>query len=334
MGAQRIIGGIMKKRLIACMIAAAICTSLTACGSQKEQTTPPEDTTITQDAPTGADNTPAGDDSAPTTDQQTPQTPATPLEGVGGDAAPETEAAGEELTDDSIGPVVFTPNERGYSLVYGSNVLHAYFKRLHVIPGDGKMTVRRMSDDTVVEEINLKDTEKCQIAEPDSTFSLVGWENGTHLTIRLSEVPASGESYYVNLEDGAFTSGDGAIRSKAIIDSTSWSFGVAPYGIIPALPDGSDVLVGDVLSADILVRQPAVLAKIENYDENRVRFNDKEFKQDAKLEIKIYQIGEDPFTVTFFDDDDNPLGSITLSYTASMPPQPEEEAPKKSITNL
>ena len=151
-----------------------------------------------------------------------------------------------------------------------------------------------------------------------STFNLLGWNGGTHLIIQLKETPASGEAYYVNLEEGAFTSQDGAILSKAIQDKTTWSYGVAPYGIIPARPSGSDVLVGDVLSADILIRQPAVLAKIENYDENRVRFNDKEFEQDAKLEIKIYQIGEDPFTVTFYDNDDNPLGSITLSYTASM----------------
>ena len=196
------------------------------------------------------------------------------------------------------------------------------------------MIIRKTSDDSVIEEINLKDTQKCSIGEADTTFNLLGWNGGTHLIIQLKETPASGEAYYVNLEEGAFTSQDGAILSKAIQDKTTWSYGVAPYGVIPARPSGSDVLVGDVLSADILIRQPAVLAKIENYDENRVRFNDKEFEQDAKLEIKIYQIGEDPFTVTFYDNDDNPLGSITLSYTASMPPEPEEEAPKKSITNL
>lgn len=328
----------MKKRFLTCMITAALLTSLTACGQQSPTQQAPEDTAVTQEQNTGADNVPAAGEGTSTPGQQTEgqpqQPPATPLEGVGGDVAAQTEAEGDALTDDSIGPVVFTPNERGYSMVYGSNILHAYFKRQNVIPGNGKMIIRRTADDTVVEEIDLKDTKKCQIAEPDSTFSLVGWNNGTHLTIRLADIPASGEAYYVNLEDGSFTSQDGTIRSKAVIDSTTWSYGVAPYGVIPALPDGSDVYVGDVLSADILVRQPAVLAKIENYDENRVRFNDKEFKQDAKLEIKIYQIGEDPFTVTFFDNDDNPLGSITLSYTASMPPQSEEEAPQKSITNL
>ena len=151
------------------------------------------------------------------------------------------------------------------------------------------MIIRKTSDDSVIEEINLKDTQKCSIGEADTTFNLLGWNGGTHLIIQLKETPASGEAYYVNLEEGAFTSQDGAILSKAIQDKTTWSYGVAPYGVIPARPSGSDVLVGDVLSADILIRQPAVLAKIENYDENRVRFNDKEFEQDAKLEIKIYQ---------------------------------------------
>ena len=109
---------------------------------------------------------------------------------------------------------------------------------------------------------------------------------------------------------------------------------MAAFGVIPSRPNGSDVFVGDTFSADILVRPPAAMARVENYDENRVRFNEKEFVQDGKLEIKIYQIGDDPFTVTFFDEEENPIGSITLTYTASMPPEPEEEAPRKSVTDL
>lgn len=249
-------------------------------------------------------------------------------------AAGTESAADAPLPVDSIGPVSFTPNENGYSMVYGSNTLHAYFKRDNVIPGSGKMTIRNSADDSVVEEIDLQDKTKCIAGEHDSTFSLLGWDGGTHLIIRLEKIPASGESYYVNLEEGAFTSQDASLRSKAVSDPSTWRYGVADYGVIPALPSGSAVYVGDVLSADVLVREPAVLAKVENYDENRVRFNDKEFEQDGKLDIKIYQIGDDPFTVTFYDDDDNPIGSITLSYTASMPPQPEEEAPKKSVTDL
>lgn len=323
----------MKKRLAVISITAALLASVTACGSQPAKTQPAAenaagDPASTEPAGILEQTSPAGTDSSGTPVPVSPQAGQTP------DAAETESAQDPELTADSIGPVSFTPNEKGYSMVYGSNTLHAYFKRLNVIPGNGKMTVKRTADDSVIEEIDLKDTSKCSIARPDTTFDLLGWSGGTHLTIRLQDTPASGEAYYITLEEGAFTSQDGTIRSKAITDPSVWSFGVAPYGVIPKLPNGSQVLVGDVLSADVLVRQPAVLARVENYDENRVRFNEKEFVQDAKLEIKIYQIGEDPFTVTFYDDDDNPIGSITLSYTASMPPQPEEEAPKKSITNL
>lgn len=325
----------MKKRISMLLLATVLCTSLTACGNQPGQTQQPTTENAPEaTAPETADNT-APDAASPGTDTtgEPVQTPENPLAGAATEA-PSGEANDTELTADSIGPVSFTPNEKGYSMVYGANTLHAYFKRQNVVPGNGKMMIRKTSDDSVIEEIDLKDTRKCSIGEADTTFDLLGWNGGTHLIIQLKDTPASGEAYYVNLEAGAFTSQDGAIQSKAIQDKTTWSYGVAAYGVLPALPSGSQVLVGDVLSADILIRQPAVLAKIENYDENRVRFNDKEFEQDAKLEIKIYQIGEDPFTVTFYDDDDNPLGSITLSYTASMPPEPEEEAPKKSITNL
>lgn len=320
----------IRKQLLSYMtaiIAAAVL--LTACGAEKEapQLTPTENGT----QETSADNT------------QHPETETAAQETGISDTNEETEtsqpsddasAADAELTSDSIGPVSFTPNENGYSMVYGSNTLHAYFKRQNVTAGSGKMTIKNTADDSVVEEIDLRDTQKCIVGEQDSTFSLLGWDGGTHLVIRLKHTPSSGESYYVNLEEGAFTSGDGTILSKAVTDSETWRYGVAPYGIVPAMPNGSAVYVGDVLSADILVRQPAAYAKIENYDENRVRFNEKEFEKDGKLEIKIYQLGDDPFTVTFYDDDDNPLGSITLSYTASMPPQSEEKPPKKSVTNL
>lgn len=322
----------IRKQLLSYMTAIITASVLlTACGAEKEspQLTPTE--TGTQEA--SSDNT------------QQPETETAAQEtGISDtDTDEETEtsqpsddasAADAELTNDSIGPVSFTPNENGYSMVYGSNTLHAYFKRQNVTAGSGKMTIKNTADDSVVEEIDLRDTQKCIVGEQDSTFSLLGWDGGTHLVIRLNHTPSSGESYYVNLEEGAFTSSDGTILSKAVTDSETWRYGVAPYGIVPAMPSGSAVYVGDVLSADILVRQPAAYAKIENYDENRVRFNEKEFEKDGKLEIKIYQLGDDPFTVTFYDGDDNPLGSITLSYTASMPPQPEEEPPKKSVTNL
>ncbi|WWR16868.1 hypothetical protein V1224_05395 [Lachnospiraceae bacterium JLR.KK008] len=316
-----------KTALLFIMTAAVAAALLTGCGSESAAVPSPE---TAQTAP-AADNDKA--DTAESDSQETDAKEET------AEDKPSAAPAGEDSEDaplpgDSIGPVSFMPNEKGYYMVYGSNTLHAYFKRQDVIPGTGKMTVHRLSDDSVVEEINLEDKEKCLVGEQDSTFSLLGWNSGTHLVIRLADTPESGETYYVNLEEGAFTSSDGTIRSKELTDASSWCYGVANYGVVPSLPSGSAVFVGDVLTADILVRKPAVLARVENYDENRVRFNEKEFQQDGKLDIKIYQLGEDPFTVTFYDEDDNPLGSITLSYTASMPPQPEEEIPQKTITDL
>ena len=320
----------MKKKIAAALLCTALILQTTACGSLTGQTQQePENTSQPETAQEATETDPAaaqnGADMQNTENGQ-PET---------GDSAQETQPADDtDLASDSIGPVSFTPNENGYYMVYGSNTLHAYFKRHNVIPGTGKLIVRKTADDSVVEEIDLNDTAKCVIGEQDSTFHLLGWDGGTHLIIRLQDVPAAGEAYYINLEEGAFTSQDGAIRSKPVTDKTTWRYGVAAFGVIPSRPDGSDVFVGDTFSADILVRPPAALARVENYDENRVRFNEKEFVQDGKLEIKIYQIGDDPFTVTFFDEEENPIGSITLTYTASMPPEPEEEAPRKSVTDL
>ena len=320
----------MKKKIAAALLCTALILQTTACGSQPGQTQPAPESTGQQETP--EENTET-ENAATQNDTDVPN--ADGAQAGAGDSAQNTPAADDTgLAADSIGPVSFTPNENGYYMVYGSNTLHAYFKRHNVIPGTGKLTVRKTADDSVVEEIDLNDTDKCTIGEQDSTFHLLGWDGGTHLIIRLQDVPAAGEAYYINLEEGAFTSQDGTIRSKPITDNTTWRYGVAAFGVIPSRPNGSDVFVGDTFSADILVRPPAAMARVENYDENRVRFNEKEFVQDGKLEIKIYQIGDDPFTVTFFDEEENPIGSITLTYTASMPPEPEEEAPRKSVTDL
>lgn len=317
-----------KTALLFIMTTAMTAALMTGCSSQSpEASRTPEETAQTAPADS-EDQTPQTQEDTDTAETETSGSPSdTPAE--------ETDtSADDSLPGDSIGQVSFMPNEKSYHMVYGSSTLHAYFKRQGVVPGSGKMTIRKLSDNSVVEEIDLQDKAKCFVGEQDSHFALLGWNSGTHLIIQLKTTPESGETYYVNLEEGAFTSQDGSIRSKELSDTSSWCYGVANYGVVPSLPSGSDVYVGDVLTADILVRKPAVLAKIENYDENRVRFNEKEFEQDGKLDIKIYQLGEDPFTVNFYDEDDNPIGSITLSYTASMPPQPEEELPKNTITDL
>ncbi len=310
----------MKKKLFFCFLTAACL--LSACG---QKSAPPAitPTDTEQEASTSAATDDIADAAAQTADNTD-------------DASSDNSnaASQSELSDESIGPVSFMPNEKGYSMVYGDNVLHAYFMRQNVIPGTGKMTIKRLSDNSVVETINLQDEASCTISEQDSMFHLLGWESGTHLIIQLKDIPVSGEAYYVNLEEGAFTSQDKTILSKAVTDNTTWSYGIADYGILPEVPNGSDVYVGDEFSATILIKQPAAYAKIENFDENRVRFNEKEFEKDGNLEIRIYQIGEDPFNVTFYDKDDNPLGSIRMCYTASMPPEPEEELPQKTITNL
>ncbi len=237
-------------------------------------------------------------------------------------------------SQESIGAVSFTPNEKSYSMVYGSSTLHAYFQRKDVVPGSGKMRIYKKSDRSLIEEIDLTDPQKCIEGEQDSTFSLLGWDGGSHLIVYLAKVPSPGEAYYVTLEEGAFVSKDGTARSKAVEDDATWRYAVAAYGVAPSRPSGSSVYVGDVFNADILVKAPAAYAKIESYDENRVRFNQKEFQEDGKLEIRIYQLGEDAFTVTFYNENDDPIGAVRLSYYASMPPTPEEEAPRRAITEL
>lgn len=313
----------MKKNLLLSMVITALL--FTACGTNQaeREVTPPE---TAGQAVTEIENTETAETEANTAQTESQDTDT---------ANTEETVAKEPLDDASIGPVVFTPNGNDFGFLYGTDMLDAYFKRPGVIPGKGKLRVHKVSDDSVVEEIDLSDVTNCEIAEPDTTFDMMGWEEGTHLSIYMDTLLESGESYYVTLEEGAFTSQDKKISSKAATDNTFWQLNVTSYGLILDDFGTTDVLVGDVLYADVLIRHPAAYAKIENYDENRIRFNDKEFTKDGRLEIKIYQIGEDSFTINFYDEGDALLGSSTLSFLAEIPPEPASDAPpKKPVTNL
>lgn len=313
----------MKRNIVCLLLALAL--TLTGCGengSTKELTPTNEENAASE----ADDET----DSADAADQEPGTSSASDNQQAAG-----SEAAEETLDETSIGPVSFTPNDNGFSMVYGNTTLHAYFKRQNVVPGDGKFVLHNAADDSVVEEIDLRDNSKCYVAEADSMFYMLGWDNGTHIVIQLKDTPKLGQSYYATLEEGAFTSQDGTIRSKAVTDKSIWQMNIAEYGVLPDVKSGSSVYVGDVLKAKVILKAPAVTAKVENYDENRVRFNDKEFTQSGELEIKIYQIGDDPFNVNFYDDDDNLLGTARISYNATMPPEPEpEKSPAKTVTQL
>lgn len=313
----------MKRNIVCLLLALAL--TLTGCGengSTKELTPTNEENAASE----AVDET----DSADAAGQEPGTSSASDNQQAAG-----SEAAEEMLDETSIGPVSFTPNDNGFSMVYGNTTLHAYFKRQNVVPGDGKFVLHNAADDSVVEEIDLRDNSKCYVAEADSMFYMLGWDNGTHIVIQLKDTPKLGQSYYATLEEGAFTSQDGTIRSKAVTDKNIWPMNIAEYGVLPDVKSGSYVYVGDVLKAQIILKAPAAVAKVENYDENRVRFNEKEFTQSGELEIKIYQIGDDPFNVNFYDNDENLLGTARISYNAAMPPEPEpEKSPAKTVTQL
>ena len=314
----------MKKNIVCLLLALAL--TLTGCaesGNTKELTPTNEENAASETA-VGADSTADADQGSETSSMTTAK-----------ETADSGTAANESLDDTSIGPVSFTPNDDGFSMVYGNTTLHAYFKRQNVVPGDGKFVLHNAADDSIVEEIDLRDTSKCYVAEADSMFYMLGWDNGTHIVVQLKDTPKLGQSYYVTLEEGAFTSQDGTLRSKPVTDRNIWQMNIEEYGVLPDVKSGSSVYVGDVLKAQVILKAPAVVAKVENYDENRVRFNEKEFTQSGQLEIKIYQIGDDPFHVNFYDGDDNLLGTARISYNAAMPPEPEpEKSPAKTVTQL
>lgn len=239
------------------------------------------------------------------------------------------------LTENSLGPVFFSPNSDSQVglIPRGSNTLHAYFKRPGV-KGNGYMTVYSEAHAKYC-EVNLGKKKYCYAASDDGTLKDLGWDDGTHLVIKLPKDYENSDNFYVLMEEGAFSTEDGSIQSKAVTDEKVWRYDVQNYGVELTVPNGGDVYVGDEIYARIFIRQPCHKVLIEDYDENRLSFEEKEFKrEDSDLRFTIKQLGEDTFNIKFFDKERNMLSVIPIKYNASMRPDPEEEKVKRNIVGL
>ncbi len=234
-------------------------------------------------------------------------------------------------SDETIGRVYFSPGSDDINMILGSTAIQIYFERADVV-GAGKLTITNKDTNTVARTIDLATASEAVSA--DTVLKELGWDNGTRLLVDLGEPLDRGYDYYITCEEGAFATKDGSIKSKAILDPTAVAFGMYDYGIKLDTPSGENVYVGDQLGATIYVEGEAKKAVIEDFDENRVRLDDKEFESTKETRIKIYQIGEDGFTVAFYDNNHSVLGKIRVTYTAEMPPEPESEVPERNTIGL
>lgn len=242
----------------------------------------------------------------------------------------------EVLPEDSIGPVMFTPSLNGYMTAMGRGgyVLTAYFMRPGV-KGAGKISIYSAGNDEKACVLDLSDEKVCYQVPDDGTLTNRGWRGGTQLEILLPEPYENSGTYYVLMDEGAFESEDGSLLSKELKDKSGWVYDVAEYGVDLAVKNGSKVYVGDKLYARVLLRAPAKKAKIEGYDENRLKFEEKEFKhEDGDLRFEIRQIGEDKFYVNFYDAEGELLSKVPVVYEAEMPEDPEKKKADDATINL
>lgn len=294
----------MKKKLLSILLSTATIMVLTACGEKAAApaASPASDSAVSSEVTDNAD------------------------EAVSDQA---TEDAGKQTA--SIGKAYFTPGSDNIDMMIGAQTLHAYFEAADVV-GAGDLTIVNADTKSAVMTLNL--AKASEAATPDDISSQLSWEGGTHLLIHMDKPLDKGYDYYVTLSEGAFQTKDGSKASKEVTDAGIWNFGFYDYGISLGVPNGSDVYVDDHIPMTLFVEGAAKKAVIEGYDENRVRFEDKESECTVDTEIKIYQIGEDSFTVTFYDNEHTILGKIPVTYNASMPPVPEEEVPEHSVVGL
>lgn len=231
-------------------------------------------------------------------------------------AAPEETVSVITADEMTVSPA--TSEKTGYA-VYpaGQNELTISFQRTDIAAGTGSLAVNSMSDGSVVETVNLNDTNRVSI-EPLSDEELLnlGWASGCKAVVYLSTPLAQSSSYYVTLTEDAFASADGTAHSEAVTDGGFWNIQTTEFGFAIDKSQSAGIKAGSTVSGQIMMDGTgATYADIENADPSMVTFDVAEFTASGTFSATFGGAGKTSFQVCFYDEAYNLLDSIDYTVT-------------------
>ena len=212
------------------------------------------------------------------------------------------------LPEDSIGQLSFDPNGESCA---GFETLNMLFARRDVHAGTGAFTVFDGNGEVFFQG-DISDAETFEFVEPSAeTLAFANWKQGTEVRVWLGKQLAAGEDYTVQIDAGAFVSGD--LKSREI-GSGAWEFSCLDYGFGETnAPGRAAVKLGAIITQEILLGESAERAVISLYDTDTATISPTELTEDSTVTFTPTDPGFYGFQVQFFLND-GASKTIATSY--------------------
>lgn len=198
------------------------------------------------------------------------------------------------------------------------DTLTIYLPREDIKLASGK--ARLYSGQKEVASFDFADPEHVQLRKLTETeLDQLLWGSGVCIEMFLDVSLTVGESYYVLMDEGCFTTQDGAIKSLSITNPEAWQvavngdFGVSGLSYKAAAGGGAYRLhpeAGDVISFQLLLGGDVKNAAIYS-DNDSVAFEERVFEQSGPV-TGVVTLNDLHWGVVFLNEKGEPLGVVRL----------------------
>ncbi|MCD8103524.1 MAG: DUF1002 domain-containing protein [Lachnospiraceae bacterium] len=279
------------------------------------------DTVETDAADTGTDTVET--EGADSTDSDTSESEDSADDGIVIETA-ETEAI--SITELVLEPNTDSDAAQTATIEAGLNYLTVSSARTDLIAGTGTLSIYNAADGSLIESVELSDTEKViseQITDAAELLELGGWSEGIEFRIYLDSPLSPDTSFYIILSDDAFTTADGSASLVTSLDGAiTWYFDTLSYGIgLDETVDG--VTAGEAVTGTLYIDTAesayAVIDSVLADDiETMIEENYIAFTESVNtFELTFGQSGDTVIHVSYYDSADtmNLVNEATYELT-------------------
>ena len=199
------------------------------------------------------------------------------------------------LPEDALGLVVVDPIGECCA---GFENLNLLFMREDVHAGTGKVTVYDGHGEIFFQG-DLTNADQVEFMEPEAEdLAFANWKSGSKARVWLGKTLQADEDYTVEIDAGAFVSGD--IGSRAF-DQGEWTFSCLDYGYGETnAPGNQDIKLGESVTQEIFLGESAERAVIWVDDADKATVSPSELTEDGTITFTPTATGDCEYEVRFY----------------------------------
>ena len=198
----------------------------------------------------------------------------------------------QPLPEDSMGPEHMFPV--GEALA-GFDTISIYFERENVQAGTGTVTVYD-GKGNIFFQGDMADMDQTDNGKPDEkTLAYYNWKTGTRIKMQLGKKLQIGETYTVEIEEGAFVAGD---LKRAKIAQDDWKIVCPDYGMGESNAT-AEVKIGEKVTQEIIVGDSVERVVIEADEEATGEISPSELTESGTVTFTPTMTGKSGYTIKF-----------------------------------